>query len=195
MHVRLPEERIELWRFDSSSIPYSLSEVLATFPMLIIVVIKRPSSHEAALLCVGSPASQPMGIQNRLLLAIGTITDSNIKIIAYLMRFRSQASLISQTTIINMVSSTIGAVNAANVVSIFLQPFERRCPKRAEREFVPVSLRIFAVMVKASNKRNRPLAEADLLVPSWMNGVYFEAVCVSHDNRLPGLFGELLGDL
>jgi hypothetical protein len=51
------------------------------------------------------------------------------------MRFRSQASLISQTTIINMVSSTIGAVNVANVVSIFLQPSERQGPKRAEREF------------------------------------------------------------
>ena len=38
------------------------------------------------------------------------------------MRFRSQASLISQTTIINMVSSTIGAVNVANVVSIFCIP-------------------------------------------------------------------------
>jgi hypothetical protein len=90
------------------------------------------------------------------------VADSNIKIIAslflrksnqasarrrrsyYLMRFRSQASLISQTTIINMVSTTIGAVNVANVVSIVLQPSERRCPKRAAREFVPRSLRIFA---------------------------------------------------
>jgi hypothetical protein len=60
------------------------------------------------------------------------------------MRFRSQASLISQTTIINMVSSTIGAVNVANVVSIFFATPERQCPKRAEREFVPRSLRIFA---------------------------------------------------
>jgi hypothetical protein len=43
--------------------------------------------------------------------------------------------------------------------------------------------------------RKRPPTEAALLVSSWINGVYFEAVCVSHDNRLPGLFGELLGGL
>jgi hypothetical protein len=40
----------------------------------------------------------------------------------YLMRFRLQAFLISQMTIINMVSTTIGAVNVANVVSILHVP-------------------------------------------------------------------------
>ena len=75
------------------------------------------------------------------------MADSNIKIIAslflrksnqasarrrrsyYLMRFRSQASLISQTTIINMVSTTIGAVNVANVVSIFFAALRATMPE------------------------------------------------------------------
>jgi hypothetical protein len=40
----------------------------------------------------------------------------------YLTRFRLQAFLISQMTIINMASTTIGAVNVANVVSILHVP-------------------------------------------------------------------------
>jgi K+-transporting ATPase A subunit len=35
------------------------------------------------------------------------------------MRFLSQASLISQATIINIVSTTTGAANVASIVSIF----------------------------------------------------------------------------
>jgi hypothetical protein len=53
------------------------------------------------------------------------------------MRFRSQASLISQMTITNMASTTIGAVNVANVVSIFAVPPSNNVRERGERVFVP----------------------------------------------------------
>ncbi len=60
----------------------------------------------------------------------------------YLRRFRSQTSLISNTAIINMVATKMGAANIANIVSIFAVPRADNARERAERGFVPGPFKI-----------------------------------------------------